>query len=60
MIDLTGVTNENEFYTHHYLSAIFEEDGIRAQNSALSFCNTNAKCNRMCYIMEMHCIERIA
>ena len=20
MIDLTGITNENEFYTHHYLS----------------------------------------
>lgn len=26
MIDLTGITNENEFYTHHYLSAILEED----------------------------------
>ena len=26
MLDLTGITNENEFYTHHYLSAILEED----------------------------------
>ena len=25
-IDLTGVINENEFYTHHYLSAILEND----------------------------------
>ena len=25
-IDLTGITNENEFYTHHYLSAILEND----------------------------------
>ena len=25
-IDLTGVTNENEFYTHHYLAAILEGD----------------------------------
>ena len=25
-IDLTGITNENEFYTHHYLSAILEGD----------------------------------
>ena len=25
-IDLTGIINENEFYTHHYLSAIFEND----------------------------------
>ena len=25
-IDLTGITNENEFYTQHYLSAILEND----------------------------------
>ncbi len=25
-IDLTGILNENEFYTHHYLSAILESD----------------------------------
>lgn len=25
-IDLTGIGNENEFYTHHYLAAIFEAD----------------------------------
>lgn len=25
-IDLTGITNENEFYTHHYLAAILEGD----------------------------------
>ncbi|HBH07203.1 MAG TPA: hypothetical protein DDX92_11450 [Flavobacteriales bacterium] len=25
-IDITGITNENEFYTHHYLSAILESD----------------------------------
>lgn len=25
-IDLTGINNENEFYTNHYLSAIFEND----------------------------------
>ncbi len=25
-IDLTGITNEREFYTHHYLSAILEND----------------------------------
>ena len=25
-IDLTGITNENEFYTHHYLAAILEVD----------------------------------
>ncbi|MBL7173111.1 MAG: hypothetical protein ISS68_09770, partial [Desulfobacteraceae bacterium] len=25
-IDLTGINNENEFYTHHYLSAILESD----------------------------------
>jgi hypothetical protein len=25
-IDLTGINNENEFYTHHYLSAILEGD----------------------------------
>ena len=25
-IALTGITNENEFYTHHYLSAILEND----------------------------------
>ena len=24
--DITGITNENEFYTHHYLSAILEND----------------------------------
>jgi hypothetical protein len=27
-IDLTGITNENEFYTHHYLAAILEGDVI--------------------------------
>ena len=26
MLDLTGITNEKEFYTNHYLSAILEED----------------------------------
>ena len=26
MIDLTGISNENEFYTHHYLSVILEKD----------------------------------
>nr|MDA8403420.1 hypothetical protein [Desulfobacteraceae bacterium] len=25
-IDITGIINENEFYTHHYLSAILEND----------------------------------
>ncbi len=25
-LDLTGITNENEFYTHHYLLAILEND----------------------------------
>lgn len=25
-MDLTGITNKNEFYTHHYLSAILEND----------------------------------
>src|SRR6056297_3346512 len=25
-LDLTGITNENEFYTHHYLTAILEND----------------------------------
>ena len=25
-IDLTGISNENEFYTQHYLSAILEAD----------------------------------
>ncbi|MBF0322915.1 MAG: hypothetical protein HQL62_08255, partial [Magnetococcales bacterium] len=25
-IDLTGISNENEFYTHHYLSTILEND----------------------------------
>ncbi|MCB0288740.1 MAG: hypothetical protein KDH97_00640 [Calditrichaeota bacterium] len=25
-IDLTGISNENEFYTHHYLSVILEND----------------------------------
>jgi len=25
-LDLTGINNENEFYSHHYLSAIFEGD----------------------------------
>ena len=25
-IDITGITNENEFYTHHYLAAILEND----------------------------------
>lgn len=25
-LDLTGISNENEFYTHHYLSAILEGD----------------------------------
>ena len=24
--DLTGINNENEFYTHHYLTAILEGD----------------------------------
>ena len=25
-LDLTGITNENEYYSHHYLSAILEGD----------------------------------
>ena len=25
-LDLTGINNENEYYSHHYLSAIFEGD----------------------------------
>src|SRR4030042_3270825 len=25
-IDLTGIKNENEYYTHHYLTAILEND----------------------------------
>ena len=25
-INIIGITNENEFYTHHYLSAILEND----------------------------------
>ena len=24
--DLTGITNENEFYTHHYLTTLLEQD----------------------------------
>lgn len=26
ILDITGITNENEFYTHHYVSAILEND----------------------------------
>ena len=26
MTDLIGITNENEFYTHHYLLVIIEND----------------------------------
>lgn len=25
-VDLTGIVNENEFYTHHYMSAVLESD----------------------------------
>jgi hypothetical protein len=25
-LDLTGINNENEYYSHHYLTAIFEGD----------------------------------
>ena len=25
-LDLTGITVENEYYTHHYLAAILESD----------------------------------
>lgn len=25
-LDLTGISNENEFYTSHYLAAILEDD----------------------------------
>ena len=27
-LDLTGISNENEFYTHHYLAAILESDYV--------------------------------
>lgn len=30
-MDLTGITNKNEYYTNHYFSTVFEE-------------NTRAKC----------------
>jgi hypothetical protein len=33
-LNLTGISNENEFYTHHYLSAILESDLIFAKWSA--------------------------
>ena len=39
-IDLTGITNENEFYTHHYLAAILEGDletGVTIQKVARKF-----------------------
>ena len=32
-IDLTGIANENEFYTHHYLSAILENDLKQVSNN---------------------------
>ncbi len=25
-IDLTGITNKNEYYTNHYFSTVFEEN----------------------------------
>ena len=25
-MDLTGITNQNEYYTNHYLASIFEEN----------------------------------
>ena len=25
-MDLTGITNQNEYYTNHYFSSIFEEN----------------------------------
>ena len=29
-IDLTGITNKNEYYTNHYFSTIFEENAGEA------------------------------
>lgn len=33
-MDLTGITNKNEYYTNHYFSTVFEEN-TRARVSAL-------------------------
>ena len=36
-MDLTGITNKNEYYTNHYFSTVFEEnagDTISAWNAA--------------------------
>jgi hypothetical protein len=41
-IDLTGINNENEFYAHHYLTAILEAD-IKDFISQWKFDNTEVK-----------------
>lgn len=34
-MDLTGITNKNEYYTNHYFSTVFEEN-TRAKTDAVS------------------------
>lgn len=38
-IDLTGITNKNEYYTNHYFSTVFEEN----TSAAISGWNTAAR-----------------
>lgn len=38
-IDLTGITNKNEYYTNHYFSTVFEEN----TSAAISGWNTDAR-----------------
>ena len=40
-MDLTGITNQNEYYTNHYFSSIFEENA----SETISAWRANAKDN---------------
>ncbi len=45
-MDLTGITNKNEYYTNHYFSTVFEEN----TGAAISGWNAAAKESEDCLL----------
>ena len=53
-LDLTGLTNHNEYYSQHYLLALFEGDGLGMDTRAArgtAFGLYNALCEAYEYII---------
>lgn len=56
-MDLTGITNKNEYYTNHYFSTVFEENTRATRPHGSSLRRSTEGCERMTDVFSVSSLE---